>query len=274
MALSLLGWAPLGAVAAAGAEGDVQTLPLQRARIFAVPSDRATVEMAAVLEEFGFRLRVDEPRDGLFVTRITPIARLRKHGLQVPAIEGAQPREVEVHAFVSGALEPAHVHVDAIVTTVERHDGTSAHAYSEGDVERQVLDTLEKRLGVPGEAIPLDLEARRQVASRLRGRPTPCCFDGSARVPEVLRQSKSRVLYPASPLRRGESGKVVLLTRILSDGSTLPLRILHGAPVLHSKDLEAAAMAAVGLWRFRPAQTGGCPIDMPMTVAVDFSSGP
>jgi hypothetical protein len=72
-----------------------------------------------------------------------------------------------VHAFVSRALEPTPVHVEAIVTSVARADGTSAHAYSLGVVERQILDALEMRLGVRGQAMPDMLEERRNVAASL-----------------------------------------------------------------------------------------------------------
>lgn len=256
----------------AGAQAEAQAMPLERARLFAVPSDRAAAELPGVLAELGFRLRVEKAEDGLFITRATPIARLLKQGLVVSAVRGAQPREVEVHGFVSREVEPAHVHVDAIVTTVTRHDGTASHAYSEGEVERQILDALERRLGVKGEAIPLDLEARREAASRLLGGRAPACEWGAIQFPQVIPASKGRPMYPAEPQRRGESGKLLVLARILSDGSALPIRVLRGAEALHTKEMETAALAAIALWRYRPARNGTCVVETPMTVSVDFSS--
>lgn len=247
----------------------VKVLPTARARILKASSADAAEAMGAILEELGFRLRVRQPQDGLFVTKATAPGGLEKQGLTVPPVSGIAPSEVEVHAFVSRALEPAHVHVDAIVTSAPRHDGTVAHVYSMGMVEGQILDALEKRLAVQGVPMPDEMEKRRGVASSLTG-PIDCTV-GTAHLPEVIQDSKMKPIFPAAPLRGGDSGRVLVLARILSDGSTIPIRVLSGTGTRNSKDMETISLATVALWRYRPARNGTCPIDVPLTVAVDFN---
>jgi hypothetical protein len=48
------------------------------------------------------------------------------------------------------------------------------------------------------------------------------------------------------------------------------VRILSGTETTHSAEMETACLAVVGLWRYRPARNGTCPLDIPMTVMVDF----
>jgi TonB family protein len=236
-----------------------------------VPSAAAVTGLAEVLEDLGFRLRVRHASDGLFITQSMGVGRLRKHGLAVSPIRDTAPFEVEVHAFVSRAVEPAHVHVDAIVITSPRADGTRSHGYSLGEVEKQVLDALEKKLGVSGHPIPDALEERKALASSLHPESdrVPCAF-GAMQIPQVIPGSKITPMFPAEPLLAGEAGRVIVLARILSDGSTIPVQVLRGSETAHSSDLEEACKAVVGLWRYRPARSGSCPLDVPMTVAVDF----
>ncbi|HET6372576.1 MAG TPA: energy transducer TonB, partial [Candidatus Polarisedimenticolia bacterium] len=249
---------------------ETRILSPQRARLLPVPSERATEAMALVLEELGFRLRVRQPADGLFISKALGVDRAQKHGLHVAPVNGLQPVQIELHAFVSRAVEPAHVHVEAIVTSVMRYDGIRSYAYARGDVEEQVLGALERHLGVTGEPIPSFLEERRQAAARLMKKEADLCPAGEIRLPEILPASKLKPLFPAGPLRGGESGRVRIIGRIVSDGAFVPAQVVEGSGA--SRDLETASLAAVGFWRYRPFRNGPCSFDVPMTVAIDFKN--
>jgi hypothetical protein len=76
---------------------------------------------------------------------------------------------------------------------------------------------------VTARAIPDDLEARKVLAaSLLRAGEAPPCTAGAMQIPSVIPESKVRPMFPAEPLLAHESGRVRVLARILSDGSTVP----------------------------------------------------
>lgn len=271
LALFLVLPIPSLANAEESSEAGGKVLPWERARMLPVPSAVAVLGMEEVLHAMGFRVRVNRPEDGLFISHGMGIGRLRKHGLTVSPIRDARPFEVEVHAFVSRSVEPAHVHVDALVTTAQRADGTQSHGYSLGEVEEQILDALEKHLGVVGHPIPDGLEERKALAaSLLQAEGAAPCTSGEIRLPQVIPGSQAAPMFPAEPLLAGESGSVRVLARILTDGSTVPLQVLHGSETAHTSEFEEACMSVVALWRYRPARNGTCLLDVPMTVAVDF----
>jgi TonB family protein len=51
------------------------------------------------------------------------------------------------------------------------------------------------------------------------------------------------------------------------DGSTSPIRILRS---LDRGGLDDEALAAVALWRFAPGRLAGEPVDVLVTIMVDF----
>jgi protein TonB len=77
-------------------------------------------------------------------------------------------------------------------------------------------------------------------------------------------------IYPPSSLRRGEQGDVMLDVSVSADGTALAvnLAITSGHP-----SLDAAAEAAVRLWRFIPATRGGRPVAAVADVPVRFRLG-
>ena len=53
---------------------------------------------------------------------------------------------------------------------------------------------------------------------------------------------------------------------LATDGSVRDARVLRGAPVL-----ATSALGAVRLWRFTPTLLNGIPVDVMMTVTVNFA---
>ncbi len=74
--------------------------------------------------------------------------------------------------------------------------------------------------------------------------------------------------YPASALRRGESGTVVVQVEVGVDGRPASLRI---ATPSGSRALDSAAVDAVARWRFEPARdASGQPVAGSLSVPIDF----
>jgi TonB family protein len=89
---------------------------------------------------------------------------------------------------------------------------------------------------------------------------------GNIRAPMKVRNVKP--VYPESMREAGRDGIVSLEAIIDVDGNVASLRVL-GAQV--HPDLAAAAMEAVRQWKFTPTLLNGAPVEVKMTVTVNFS---
>jgi TonB family protein len=86
--------------------------------------------------------------------------------------------------------------------------------------------------------------------------------------PKLNFSSKVPPRYPAKALTNHKSGQVVMVARVLKDGTigaVNPVRI-KGAGC----GFEEAAMEAVKRWRYTPAMKDGQPVDVEFTIVVDF----
>lgn len=73
--------------------------------------------------------------------------------------------------------------------------------------------------------------------------------------------------YPDAARRRGYEGKVILLVRVLKDGSPSSVRVAHSSGY---KLLDQAAAEAVANWEFVPAFSGEEPVEMEVEVPILF----
>lgn len=75
--------------------------------------------------------------------------------------------------------------------------------------------------------------------------------------------------YPRDALRRGAEGTVLLQVRVGTDGRPLEVAVRESSG---HRDLDAAARRHVlARWRFRPAHTGGHPVEAIGLVPIAFS---
>lgn len=74
-------------------------------------------------------------------------------------------------------------------------------------------------------------------------------------------------VYPAMSRRLGEEGTVILDVLILADGRVGDIAVKHSSGVPR---LDAAALAAVRRWHYRPARRGGQPVDYRYSQPVTF----
>ena len=73
-------------------------------------------------------------------------------------------------------------------------------------------------------------------------------------------------IYPPTAMASGVTGIVILEAVIGQDGGVIDARVLRGEPLLNQ-----AALDAVTQWRFTPTTLNGAPVDVIMTVTVNFS---
>ncbi len=99
--------------------------------------------------------------------------------------------------------------------------------------------------------------AERNVASR------PAAISRDARPMAGNAEPK----YPASMLRAGVGGTVVVLAEVDAQGNPVDVRIVERSG---ERDLDRAALTAVKQWRFEPAMRNGKAIATSVKVPVDF----
>lgn len=84
--------------------------------------------------------------------------------------------------------------------------------------------------------------------------------------PELI--SKAAPEYPAEAKAKGIQGKVIISSRVEIDGTVSGQKVTSssGSPLL-----DAAALAAAGKYRFKPAVQDGKPVTVWVSFAVDFA---
>ena len=79
--------------------------------------------------------------------------------------------------------------------------------------------------------------------------------------------SNAEPKYPASMLRAGVGGTVVVLAEVDAQGNPVNVRVVERSG---ERDLDRAALSAVKQWRFEPAMRNGKAIATSVKVPVDF----
>jgi TonB family protein len=88
---------------------------------------------------------------------------------------------------------------------------------------------------------------------------------GSVSTPRVIREVKPR--YTTEGLRQKIQGSVVLEVVVKADGCPSHIRVVKSL----NRGLDEEAMAAVAQWRFEPGRLAGAPVDVLVTIMLDFS---
>lgn len=143
------------------------------------------------------------------------------------------------------APTPAVVPPDAAMTPVPAESTDTAAAADRGRRAdaRKPAGASKPKTGKPVAATP-----RETVPERIAGRSPE---------PE----------YPATALRRGEGGEVLLRVNVGSDGVPSEVDFARRSA---SRDLDRAAQEAVRKWRFTPATRNGKPVPAVVEVPISF----
>jgi TonB family protein len=89
---------------------------------------------------------------------------------------------------------------------------------------------------------------------------------GAVSAPRLIKQVKPR--YTNEALRLMIQGTVVLEAVVTADGCPSQIRVVKS---LDRGGLDEEAMAAVAQWRFEPGRLAGAPVDVLVTIMLDFS---
>lgn len=126
------------------------------------------------------------------------------------------------------------------------------------------------------EAFVVEFEVSRREDSVFLGDPQPPVAAtgplypvGNVTLPVLIQQSKLQPVYPE--LARGAriEGRVTLQAIVLADGSVAEVTVLHC--ISPEVGFEEAAIEAIEQWRYEPALLNGRPVDVYLTVVVEFT---
>ena len=103
--------------------------------------------------------------------------------------------------------------------------------------------------------------ANRERAERAANRPAAISREARPLA------SNAEPKYPASMLRAGVGGTVVVLAEVDAQGNPVNVSVVERSG---ERDLDRAALSAVKQWRFEPAMRNGKAIATSVKVPVDF----
>ena len=89
---------------------------------------------------------------------------------------------------------------------------------------------------------------------------------GAVSGPRLIKEVKPK--YTSEALRNRIQGTVVLEAVVSGDGCTSQIRVVRS---LDRGGLDEEAVAAVAQWRFEPGRLAGAPVDVLVTIMLDFS---
>jgi len=92
----------------------------------------------------------------------------------------------------------------------------------------------------------------------------PVRVGGDIKEPKKIKDAKP--VYPPLAQTAKISGIVIIEAIIAKDGSIRDAKILRGMPMLND-----AALEAVRQWRYTPTTLNGVPVEVVMTVTVNFT---
>lgn len=89
---------------------------------------------------------------------------------------------------------------------------------------------------------------------------------GAVSAPRLIKEVRAR--YTPEAVRNKIQGTVVLEAVVTADGCASQIRVVRS---LDRGGLDEEAVAAVAQWRFEPGRLAGVPVDVLVTVMLDFS---
>ncbi len=240
----------------------------------------------ATLSAAGLRLQHDERALGALVTRPSPYDPsrwLEVGALALPA--GHTPTTVQFHIHVSPDLEPARIAVGAVLDTAVVQTpmkGARAHGggrfYSQRLLAARFAEALSAQLGVDPEPLAGTSVARSAQARRL----LPLGLDGgcgvrppSSLAGHVAEQMPRRTTYAVQPVypdeqqQSGAGGRITIAAEVTEHGTVVAMTT--ESDKIGDGNLKAAAFGAAGLWRYKSAVVGGCPVPVLVILGIEFT---
>ena len=153
--------------------------------------------------------------------------------------------------------------VEALPEPLSTGDGASGMEEpaprAASDERPQLVEEKPMPTPVPEVAAPTPPEATAPVAPGVTLAPgdVPVPISSQSRPPD----------YPPAAMRNGDQGTVLVRVEVGADGVPTSVEVAQRSG---SRDLDRAAMNAVRLWRFQPAQRDGQAVAGAVTVPIDF----
>lgn len=258
--------AALLAAVPAAAQG---TLPLDRARMYPLPSRQVWQAALETVAALGMKVDELDAKHQLLITRFRTYGATTVAG---PSITGYQPLRFQLHVFVSPFAEPARVHVGSVSELEKLTGGGTRVMYNGRAAEAWFLDALERRLAVAGVAIPVTREQRDDLAKELSGiepcQPQPDTGGRRVEEPIKIKASVVEVVYPAPALRGRGQGAVVVELDVGEDGAVYGQRLVRTPQ--DEPQFRGSALGATSLVRYVPTRLLGCRVPMVMTFTVNY----
>lgn len=241
---------------------------------------RATVGAA------GLKLQHDERPLGALVTRPAPYDAARWPAASALGLPPDHtPATVQFHIHVSPDLEPARIAVGAVLDAAAAQTplkGTRARGasrfYAVRPLAASFVAALTARLGVEPEPLAATWGTRAAQARRL----LPPGLDGGCGVTPPTNTWNSKAekmpqrtryvvmpLYPDEQQQRGAGGQIAIAAEITEHGTVT--NMTSESDKIADGNLKAAAFGAAGLWRYKSAVVGGCPVPIGLVLGIEFS---
>jgi protein TonB len=96
----------------------------------------------------------------------------------------------------------------------------------------------------------------------------PSAPAGTATIPELIPSTKVAPVFPPQALEKVAKGQVILQAVVRKDGTLGDFTVLRSTAC--DCGFEAAALAAVAQWRYKPAAIDGEPVEIYFTIEVNF----
>ena len=193
-------------------------------------------------------------------------------------LEDRSPRRLFLKALLAGLLvsvpwQCSRVLYDAYFSEDERPVATadgplSAPSVSGGSVTGMPGPKARRVEAPASETATTDLSGSAAGAQSTTAGDAPVAANPDREAAVLQRVAPE---YPASALRDGRSGTVVLKVRIDADGNPGDIEIEKSSG---TRTLDRAARDAVRQWRFSPKTVGGNPVASELSVPVDFKLEP
>lgn len=159
--------------------------------------------------------------------------------------------------------DPTTATVEALPEPLPSRDGASGMEKPVPDSDGERPQLVEERPMPAPPQLPASVAPQVPAEQAL---PGVALATGETAVPIPGQTPPPR--YPATAMRRGTTGTVLLRVEVGIDGIPTDIQLERRSG---SRDLDRAAMDAVRDWRFRPGQRDGQPVPSVVTIPVDFS---
>ncbi|HEV8700626.1 MAG TPA: energy transducer TonB [Candidatus Polarisedimenticolia bacterium] len=86
--------------------------------------------------------------------------------------------------------------------------------------------------------------------------------------PEIIPESRVPIKFPPKVMAKKPKGALIVRARVFRDGSVGKIRVVR--PAGGACGLEEEALAAISQWKYLPGKEKGQPVDVDLTIAIDF----